>query len=268
MTEKEYILTHILNCSRLDLYLDKFSAAEKSGAELSRIMARRKQGEPIQYITGSCEFMGLTFKVDKRVLIPRPETEILVEKAIDLVRSSDFARLSARQGVRSILDIGTGSGNIAVSLARYLPECKITAIDISAAAIELARENARLNRVESRIEFVVSDLFSALDESRPFDLIISNPPYISNLEMENLPPEVKYEPRLALEAGQDGLDFYQRIIKDCPAYLKKEGIILLEMGYNQGIPIQEIFRQSGNFKILKVVADYGNIERVIVAKKV
>ena len=261
MTEKEYILTHILNCSRLDLYLDKFPAEEKFSAALFRILERRKKGEPIQYITGSSEFMGLDFKVDKRVLIPRPETEILVEEALKIAQSSEPT-------AQSILDIGTGSGNIAISLARYLPECKITAVDISENAIKVAAENADLNQVKGRVEFIVSDLFSALAKSGEFDLIISNPPYISTVEMENLPPEVRYEPRLALLAGPESLDFYQRIIKDCPPYLKKGGIILLEMGYNQGIPIQEIFRQSGNFKILKVVPDYGNIERVIVAQKI
>jgi release factor glutamine methyltransferase len=259
MTEREYILTHILNCSRADLYLNKFPAEEKYTTELSRIMQRRKQGEPVQYITGSCEFMGLDFKVDDRVLIPRPETEILVEEAIKIVQKESKAQ--------NILDIGTGSGNICVSLAKYLPGCKITAVDISQAAIKLARQNAWLNLVEERIEFMVSDLFAALDASSSFDMIISNPPYISTEGMKDLPAEVRYEPRLALEAGPEGLDFYRRIIEGCPAQLKKGGMVLLEMGYNQSGAIRKIFEQSGNFKILEIIRDYRDIERVIIAQK-
>lgn len=261
MTEKEYILTHILNCSRTDLYLGSFTKNNDFDTELSRILARRRNGEPVQYITGTAEFMGLTFKVDRRVLVPRPETEILVEEAIKIVRSSKFV-------VRSVLDLGTGSGNIAISLAKFLPECKVTAIDTFSDAIRLAEENAALNNIAGKIEFIVSDLFNSIRKDEPFDMIISNPPYVATQEMAGLSAEVRHEPRLALDGGRDGLDFYRRMVKKSPAYLKKGGIFLAEMGYNQSNSIQDIFCQSGNFKIQRIVCDYRNIERVIVAKRI
>ncbi|MDP3142684.1 MAG: HemK/PrmC family methyltransferase [Candidatus Omnitrophota bacterium] len=165
------------------------------------------------------------------------------------------------------MDAGTGSGNIAISLVKFLPESRITAIDISSGAIELAKENAILNNAANRIRFVVSDLFSGISKEKQFDLMVSNPPYISSNEMSGLPAEVRCEPKIALDGGKDGMDFYRRIIKDSPAYLKKDGIILMEMGYNQSNSIQEISNSSGNFEILRVISDYSRIERVIIAKR-
>lgn len=261
MTEQEYILTYLLDCSRADLYLKDFKRDARLSERMDRILARRKIGEPIQYLIGSCEFMGLNFKVDKQVLIPRPETEILAEEAIKIAQNE-------KRKAQNILDIGTGSGNIAIFLAKFLPESRITAIDISSGAIELAKENAILNNVASRIEFAVSDLFSGINKEKQFDLIVSNPPYIRSNDLPELPVEVKYEPQMAMDGGKDGLDFYCRIIKDSPDYLKKDGIILMEMGYNQSISIQEIFNSSGNFEILQVISDYSRIERVIIAQMI
>jgi len=261
MTEKEYILTYILNCSRADLYAGNFAQKDNLDSELSQILARRKNGEPVQYITGRVEFMGLEFKVDRGALIPRPETEILAEEAIKIAQGS-------RRKAKNIMDIGTGSGNIVISLAKNLPNCKFSAVDISVDAIQVAKENAVLNNVEDRIEFIVSDLFSGIETNNQFDLIVSNPPYIVSTELDSLPPEVKCEPRLALDGGRDGLDFYRRIIKEITAYLRKGGVLLMEIGFNQASPIREILEASENLQILQIIKDYSNIERVIILERV
>ncbi|MFZ5800866.1 MAG: peptide chain release factor N(5)-glutamine methyltransferase, partial [Candidatus Omnitrophota bacterium] len=260
MNEQEYILTYILDCPRADLYLNevKFNAAAQG--KLEEILALRRRGLPLQYILGWVEFMGLNFKVDPRVLIPRPETEILVEAVLEETR-----RLKIEDG--RLIDLGTGSGNIAVSLAKHLPNCRILATDISSVAITVARENSRLNGTDGQIEFLVCDLFSAIDSDKCFDVVVSNPPYISQQEMEGLAPEVKSEPREALFGGLDGLDFYRRIIKESPVFLKKNGLLIMEMGHNQSQAIQEIIRQSGLYRFEKIVNDYRDIERVIIVRK-
>ena len=260
MNEAELLFTDILNCSRQSLYLDKDILLDKTKSYLaSGVLRRRMQGEPIQYILGKAEFMGLEFKVAPDVFIPRPETEILVEAVINIVQSSEFK-------VQSILDLGTGSGCIAVSVIKFLPGVKVTAADISESAIKIARLNAMLNNVQ--IDFLLSDLFDNYEpRTMNYELIISNPPYICTAEIEALQPEVKYEPRMALAGGEDGLDFYRRIIKESPAYLKKGGFLIMEMGFNQKDAIKNIFQKSGYFEIINSIKDYNNIDRVIIAQK-
>ncbi len=260
MNETELLFTDILNCNRLSLYLNKDIFLDKAKSSLvSGVLKRRIRGEPIQYILGKTEFMGLEFKVTPDVFIPRPETEILVEAVIDIVHSPQST-------VHSILDIGTGSGCIAVSLAKYLPDAEITAIDISENAIEIAKQNALSNNVE--INFLQSDLFSNCRLSTiDYGLIVSNPPYIASGEIKTLQPEIKYEPRTALDGGKDGLDFYGRIIDKAPAYLKKGGFLIMEMGFNQKDAIRNIFQKSGYFQIIELIKDYNKIDRVIIAKK-
>jgi len=262
MNEAELLFTDILNCSRQSLYLDKDMPLGKSGSSLAcSVLKRRMRGEPIQYILGKTEFMGLEFKVTPDVFIPRPETEILVEKTIAIVRSSEL-------GVRSILDIGTGSGCIAVSLAKFLPEAEIFASDTSELALKVAKENAKLNNVESRIDFISCDLFySKLITPNSYNCIVSNPPYIPTTEIEALQPEIQYEPRLALAGGEDGLDFYRRLIKESPAYLKKGGFLIMEMGFKQKDAIKNILQESGCFAIIDSLKDYNNIDRVITAQR-
>jgi release factor glutamine methyltransferase len=202
--------------------------------------------------------MGLEFLVTPDVFIPRPETEILVEKVIDLVHGSGFM-------VQSILDIGTGSGCIAVSLAKFLKDIKITATDISNKALEVAQQNAELNEVE--INFLQSDLFSNHElRTKNYELIVTNPPYIRTQDIEALQPEIQYEPTVALDGGADGLCFYRRIIKESACYLKEDGFLIMEMGFNQKDAIENIFKRSLNFKIIETVKDYNNIDRVVVAK--
>jgi len=268
MNEAELLFTEIFNTNRAGLYLDKDLRLDKDKAYfISTVLRRRIQGEPLQYILGKCEFMGLEFKVTPDVMIPRPETEILVEKGIDLVRSLGLGVRSKELGVRSweILDIGTGSGCIGISLAKFLQNCKVTAVDISENALIVAKENAKLNNVE--INFLHSDLFNARElESNRYDLIVSNPPYIPSSEIDSLEIQLQYEPRIALDGGMDGLDFYRRIICQAQAHLKADGFLILEIGFGQAIKIKNILEKTRNFAIIDIVKDYNSIDRVVVAK--
>ena len=262
MNETELLFTQILNCTRSDLYLNKeiYLNKEKS-SKISAALKRRLSREPIQYILGNTEFMGLGFIVNKDVFIPRPETEILVETVLKLTPNTEH-----RTPNFHILDLGTGSGCIAVSLAKFLPAVKVTAFDISDKALKIARKNARLNNV--KIEFMKQDF---TDNRQPitekFDIIVSNPPYIPGPDIDGLQPEVRYEPRIALDGGRDGLEFYRKIIKYAPRYLKKHGYLVMEMGFRQRDYIEDIIRLLGGLKIKEVVKDYSGIDRVIVAFK-
>jgi len=259
MNEAELVLTHVLNCNRLSLYLNKDINLDRDKSEkLSLILKRRILGEPVQYILGETEFMGLKFKVDKRVLIPRPETEILVEASI---------RQLTQMGIASpkILDLCTGSGCIAVSIAKNINRSDIWASDISASALRLAKENAVLNNVE--IKFIQGDLFEARGfKNQKFDLIISNPPYVSTEEFNSLAKEIFFEPELALKAGIDGLDFYRRIISQAAVYLNDNGWLILEVGANQAYFVKQLLEKEG-FEQVALIKDYNNIERITMAKK-
>ncbi len=267
MNEAELLFTDILNCNRHSLYQDKDKFLDKPQSSfVSAALKRRMRGEPMQYILGKTEFMGLEFKLTPDVLIPRPETEIMVEKAIEIARSSELIAYS-------ILDIGTGSGCIAVSLAKFIKDAKVTAVDISKAALGIAKQNALLNNV--RVDFLESDLFSNQElraaclsgRQASYELIISNPPYVPTAEIEELQAELKYEPRIALNGGKDGLDFHRRLAKEAHMYLKDGGFLIIEMGYNQKEDIKNIFQKSGNFEIIELIKDYNNIDRAVVAKK-
>lgn len=257
MNEAELALSHVLNCDRLSLYLNKdFVLSKDKSVIIADILRRRISGQPLQYILGSCEFMGLEFKVDKRALIPRPETEILVEESLEELKKS--AGIPLR-----VLDLGTGSGCIAVSIAKFLPGAVVWGVDISPEALRLAGENALLHKV--KIEFLLSDLFRGI-ENKKFDLIISNPPYISTRELNCLAREVSFEPRMAIEAGIDGLSFYRSIISRAPAYLNRNGLLAFEVGAGQANAVKEMLR-SKKFRSIKIIKDYNNIQRVVMAKK-
>lgn len=262
MTEAELLFSEILGCHRQDLYLNNqrvLSADEFS--RISQAFRRRACGEPLAYILGKTEFMGLEFKVSPHVLIPRPETEILVEKTIELMMRNE-------QGVmrQNILDLGTGSGCIAIALAKRFPQAKITAVDISEEALQVAKENAASHKVE--INFIHSDLFPPYSLAlNPYSLIISNPPYIPSPDIINLQREVQCEPRVALNGGSDGLDFYRRIISQSPGYLEDGGMLALEIGFGQKDSVERIFTSSGKFDILEIVKDYSHIDRIITARK-
>jgi release factor glutamine methyltransferase len=260
MTEAELLFTDILNCKRSSLYLDKDITLDKAqSCFVSGVLKRRIKGEPIQYILGKTEFMGLEFKVTPDVLIPRPETEVLVETVIEVAQSSELP-------AHRILDVGTGSGCIAVSLAKFIKDTDITAIDFSMAALEIARQNALLNNV--KVNFLHSDLFSSHDlGASSYELIVSNPPYIARAEIQTLQPEIKYEPRIALDGGSDGLDFYRRIINGAPAYLKQGGFLIMEIGFGQKDAVKNILKDCRYFEIIDLLKDYNNIDRVVIAKK-
>ncbi|MCG8431146.1 MAG: peptide chain release factor N(5)-glutamine methyltransferase [Candidatus Omnitrophica bacterium] len=274
MTEAELLLTHLLECERLDLYLNAGRRIPPDKAlQFAEALRRRGKGEPLQYITASTEFMGLAFEVDPSVLIPRPETELLVETAL--------SRLGSRRGrgetVR-ILDAGTGSGCIAVSLAVMLDDVSLTAVDISRGALDVARRNARAHRVEEKIDFIRADFFFSPFSHPPqtalhpagvpprFNLIISNPPYIPAQEIDALQPEVRYEPRQALDGGADGLDCFRALFRKAPRMLTNGGLLLIEIGCGQMSALRKILHNSGNFEIIEVVKDYAGIERVVILR--
>ncbi len=259
MNEAELVLSEVLNCDRLSLYLNKASSLTKDESVLiSAILKRRILGEPLQYILGKCEFMGLEFKTDKRALIPRPETEILVDAAIKELKAAD--KVSPR-----ILDLGTGSGCIAVAIAKLFPSATVWAGDISEQALQLAAENASLHQVA--IKFLSTDIFSALkNEKEKFDVIVSNPPYVAEAQLASLAKEISFEPRCALSAGVEGLDFYALIINQAQDYLNNSGILAFEVGINQSAQVCAMLLKE-NFSDIRVIKDYNNIDRVVMGKK-
>lgn len=214
---------------------------------------------PVQYVIGHTEFCGLDIMVDDRVLIPRPETELLVGQAANILENTR----AAAQGAR-VLDLCTGSGAIAIALTKASPDCKIVASDISEDAIEVAEKNASKHGVDERIQFVTGDLFNNI--TGRFDLIVSNPPYIARFEFETLQKEVLREPRVALDGGEDGLDFYRRIVNIAGEYLNPGGHLLFEIGYGQAAGIRQIIESGRFFRVVDVVKDFNDIDRVVVAQ--
>ena len=268
VNEKELILTDLLGCRRHELYLKKISLSKKQSKVLERIRFLRARGKPLQYILGKAYFMGLRFNLVEGTFIPRPETEILVETAIEAIKNK-----AKSKGSIKILDIGTGSGCIAVSLAKLLPLAEITAVDISKVSIDTARENAKLNNVANRIRFIKSDLFpdiapediSSSEARQKYDIIVSNPPYIPRGDLDSLQSEVKYEPKIALDGGEDGLEFYRRIIDKSRLFLKRGALLIMETGLGQSSSVKDIVSRDKNFKFVKVVYDYNKIDRVILS---
>ena len=266
--EAEYLLSCALGCKRHELFLNSGKALSPGeAAAFSDYIARRSKRVPAQYIVGHTDFRGLTIKVTRDTLIPRPETEILVDEAVKKARTLPH---TASAGVVAI-DLCTGSGCVAVSFSHEVPSSATYATDISKEALKVAADNARHCGVADRIHFCQGDLYSALDGlglSNRASIIISNPPYVAQAEMDGLQPEVRdYEPHAALLGGADGLDFYRRIIKDAPRYLTPGGFLLMEIGYGQAAKIKNIFDEYGGFTDIEVKKDLSGIERVMMAKK-
>lgn len=256
--ETEYIFSDVLNINRniLNLSISREISEENKKKIKDMLIARAKNREPLQYILGEWAFYGHNFKTDKRALIPRADTEILVEQCKLLMYDKNSC---------DILDIGTGSGAIAITLAKELPNSKVIGLDISQEALELANENKILNKVEN-VDFILSDLFNKV-EDRKFDLIVSNPPYISKEEFETLMPEVKnHEPRNALTDERDGLFFYEEISKQASYFLKEDGYLAFEIGYNQADDIKEILKKY-DFTLISLLKDYGGNYRVAIGSK-
>lgn len=215
---------------------------------------------PAQYVEGKCYFMDFEFKVTPDTFIPRPETEILVDTIVHDVKNKKVDLKNRR-----ILDIGTGSGNIAISLTKYIEHCTIYGLDISYNCIIIAMFNAMMNGAGDRVFFFQSDLFSGVNSGTKFDIIVSNPPYISKNDMDGLPDIVRHEPVTALSGGIDGLDYYRKIINQAPCYLEKGGFIYFEIGYDQGQTVPEILDEKG-YSSIRVIKDYSGIDRIVKAK--
>ncbi len=259
--DAEVLLCAVLQCERIKLYMD--FERPLTGAELSQYknyVARRGQHEPLAYILGEKEFMRNSFKVTPATLVPRPETELLVESLIKAARG-----LKADGDVK-ILDIGTGSGAIIVSLLDYLPNAKGVGVDISVDALIVAEENSRRIGVRERAGFMQSDLFSRIPADKKFDIIVSNPPYIPAADIAGLAKDVQKEPRGALDGGADGLDFYRRIISEAMDHMTDEGILAFEVGINQAQVVAELCCKAG-FKATAIRKDYADIERMVFAVK-
>ncbi len=259
----ELLLAHLLKKKRLQLYLEFERNLDETTLEALRGMVKRRvAGEPLQYITGETEFCGLRLMVDKRVLIPRPETELLVETVAGRVKGEGEERKAAAR----IVDVGTGSGCIAIALAKKFPDAEIIGLDASRDALDVARGNATLHQIEKNIRFLESDLLQNLDDSLRVDVIVSNPPYIADGEMAKLPKEVRdFEPVCALQAGEDGLKVIRRLVMDARRFLSPSGFMALELGAGQRAAVEEFFGQQG-YDVVEVVEDLQGHERVIVAQ--
>lgn len=256
--DAETLLMHLLEANRAWLIANgDDEIGEQSASRYAELVERRYRGEPIQYITGETEFYGLPFRVNPNVLIPRPETEHLVEQAIALAREFTEPR---------IVEVGAGSGAIAVALAVHLVGARITTIDVSAEALAVARENAARNAVSEQVRFLQGDLLEPV-AGEEFDLVVSNPPYVPEADRESLSVEVReYEPGQALFAGEDGLDVYRRLIPAAYAALAPGGYVLLEIGYGQAEGIRALLAGRG-FEGIHFLPDLQGIARVACGRR-
>jgi protein-(glutamine-N5) methyltransferase, release factor-specific len=237
------------------------------------LIDRRSNGEPVQYIMGSQEFMGLEFIVNENVLIPRQDTETLVEDALEIINTGTLRGedMDVKRKEWDILDLCTGSGAIGVSLARIANKVNVTCSDISEGAIKVAKENAQKHGVAKSVKFEQGDLFKPFSKhfrKQKFDMIISNPPYIKSSVISTLQKEVcEHEPLSALDGGESGLDFYERIVSGVGSHLRKSGVLLLEIGHDQGEAVSGLLSRNGEFTSIRVLKDLANRDRIVFAKK-
>lgn len=251
------IMQFVLNKPREYLVVyDKEKLTLRQEVNYFKAIKKLCNGIPIQHITNRQEFMKMTFFVDENVLIPRPDTEILVEEVI---------KIAKKINAKKILDLCTGSGAIAISLAKYIDKSNITAVDISDKALNVAKLNAKNNEVEDRITFVESDLFKNLKKEK-YDIIVSNPPYIKKEVLKKLDKEVQKEPKLALDGGYDGLDFYRKIINKAEEYLKFNGYLCFEIGYDQKEDVENLLKEQGKYINITCKKDLCDNDRVVIAK--
>ena len=265
--DAEVLLGHVLEKERIYLYVHFDEPLQPQElADYREAIKQRIRRVPVAYIIGKREFMGLTFHVTEDTLVPRPDTEILVQAAIERLKKMDGKRFA---------DIGTGTGAICLSVLHYLPQATADTVDISEAARKVAEENAEALDVKGRVTFYTGDLLAPLASQdgaasgkARYDAILSNPPYIPDADIEGLAPEVRCkEPRTALSGGADGLDFYRRLVADSPALLKDDGFIAVEVGIHQAQAVAKMAVESGSFVRTEIIKDYGGIERVVVAWK-
>ena len=251
------IMQFVLNKPREYLVVyDKEKLTLRQEVNYFKAIKKLCNGIPIQHITNRQEFMKMTFYVDENVLIPRQDTEILVEEVI---------KIAKKINAKKILDLCTGSGAIAISLAKYIDKSNITAVDISSKALNVAKLNAKNNEVEDRITFVESDLFKNLKKEK-YDIIVSNPPYIKKEVLKKLGKEVQKEPKLALDGGYDGLDFYRKIINKAEEYLKFNGYLCFEIGYDQKEDVENLLKEQEKYINITCKKDLCDNDRVVIAK--
>jgi release factor glutamine methyltransferase len=262
-TNAELLLGAVLNFRKIDLYLnrDRILTPEEMD-KFDRFVRERFSGKPVQYIIGSTEFFGLEFKVNPSVLIPRPETETLVEVVLEKLKGIDQPK---------IVDIGTGSGAIAISLAKNLASSFIYATDISPNALETAKKNAKKHGVEDRIDFLCGDLFEPLagrNLEGKIDCIVSNPPYVSQAEFENLPKEVRdFEPIVALKTVEEGTSFHRKIIEGSFDFLTPQAIFALEIGLDQASKVADLILSHKRFEQVEIKKDLGGIDRIVMCRR-
>jgi release factor glutamine methyltransferase len=254
----ELMLAQVLGLSRTSLVTESSSPVPDEAREIFLgMLQRRSQREPLQHILGEAHFYGLVFTVNSDVLVPRPETELLVEQAVEFLRTRRNSQ---------VFDFGTGSGCIPITIAKEVPEVRIWSVDISEAARSVAKSNAEKNGVADRIQFLLGDGFDVLDDSQRFDLIVSNPPYIPTADLKELQPEVRdFDPALALDGGADGLDFYRRLAREAGWWLVPGGKIMIELGHDQAVAVRALF-ESEMWIVENVLDDYSRIPRILIAR--
>ena len=274
--EAELLVLYAAAIDRLAAFVENPEAGKDLLRKIRRLLRRRAKGEPLQYLIGHVDFLGLTITVGRGILIPRPETELLAREAIKIVQDSrrkvplpkniERRSLNGTQGPYRVLDLCTGSGCVALALARELPDARVYGSDVSEIAIRRAGANAQLNRI-GNVTFLKGSLFGPVADAAPFDMIVSNPPYIKTGEISGLQREIRdWEPRKALDGGEEGLDFYRRILSGAGGFLKQRGIVVVELGFGQAAAVTEIAKSSG-FKKIRVIKDYAGIERILRAKR-
>jgi release factor glutamine methyltransferase len=258
--DAEVLLAHALQCRRIELYTRFDEPAPDAVRETFRELVRRRvEGCPVAYLVGRKEFFSLELEVSPAVLIPRPESEFVVLECVRLAKTMADPR---------ILDIGTGSGNIAVAVARQLPRARVTAADISPEALAVAQRNALRHAVQERVEFILSDLFGSIGSESSFDFILSNPPYIATEELPRLPSGVKnYEPKIALNGGDGGFAVFDRLLAGATRYLKIKGYFIVEIGAPQEASARQRIGQYGNFLLAPTNRDYSGHPRVLTAQR-
>ncbi len=260
----ELLLSSVLGLKRIELYTQYNQPVTQERLEQLRGLVKRAGlHEPVVYLVGKTEFYSMEFEVTPDCLIPRPETELLVQRAIEFLRR--------RSGPQQVCDLCTGCGVIAVAIAANVPDARVVATDLSAAALGVAARNVAKHELQDRVELLQGDLFEPVIpqlDVTPFDLIACNPPYVSTVEYEALEKNVKdYEPRLALHAGDDGLDVYRRLCEQVGQFLKPGGILLLEIGYTQGPAVRELLERANAFAEIRVEKDLQKNDRIVVAQR-
>lgn len=260
--EAESLIRHYAKMNRMELFAGERAVSDKAKKQIQKAVKKRLKGEPLAYVLKKIEFYGYVFYVSPDTLIPRPETELLVDECVNLLKLKEL------NGAK-ILDIGTGSGCIAISLTIQRPDCKMTALDLSSKALKIARKNVDLHKLGQKIDLLKSDLFAVFENKRKnyWDVIVSNPPYIDSEDFRSLSKEVLAEPCLALDGGRRGLEIIFKILDQAPQYLKRGGHLFMEIGDGQARAITKKILQDGIFKDLRFVKDYTGTERVLIVRK-